>query len=164
MALHSALTGADLHELKGVSAATDNTVATAVTGAIVWRKVKDTSIDTTTIFNVNKAYLTANFVDLSTAEKFYIVVPFAGTLTKVQTVINTAITVADAIITVKNTAGSTAGTITVAFTAAAPGDIDSVTCSSNNTFTSGQTLSIETDGASTTASRCDITFTFTVTG
>lgn len=36
---HSTLTTTNLHENKGVSTATDNTVATAVTGATVWAKL-----------------------------------------------------------------------------------------------------------------------------
>lgn len=36
---HSTLTGSNLHENKGVAAASDNTVATAVTGATVWAKL-----------------------------------------------------------------------------------------------------------------------------
>lgn len=36
---HSGLTGSNLHENKGVSSATDNTVATAVSGATVWAKL-----------------------------------------------------------------------------------------------------------------------------
>lgn len=36
---HSTLTGSDLHENKGAAAATDNTVATAVSGATVWAKL-----------------------------------------------------------------------------------------------------------------------------
>lgn len=36
---HSALTGASLHELKGVSSATTDTVATASSGATVWQKL-----------------------------------------------------------------------------------------------------------------------------
>lgn len=36
---HSTLTGSNLHENKGVSSATDNTVATAVSGATVWSKL-----------------------------------------------------------------------------------------------------------------------------
>ena len=36
---HSGLTGTNLHENKGVAAATDNTVATAVSGATVWAKL-----------------------------------------------------------------------------------------------------------------------------
>ena len=36
---HSSLTGSNLHENKGVAAATDNFVATATTGATVWQKL-----------------------------------------------------------------------------------------------------------------------------
>lgn len=41
---HSTLTTTNLHENKGVAAATDNTVATAVTGATVWAKLTAASL------------------------------------------------------------------------------------------------------------------------
>lgn len=44
---HSTLTGSNLHENKGVSSATDNTVATAVSGATVWAKLTASNLQTT---------------------------------------------------------------------------------------------------------------------
>jgi hypothetical protein len=164
MTAHSTLTGTELHENKGVDAASDNIVATAVSNATVWRKVRDTSIDTSYIFNVNRAYLTVSIADVSTAEKVYLAVPFTGTLTKVTTVLQNAITIADSTVTVKNNSGASAGTLTIAFSGSAAGDVDTLTPVSNNTFTSGQVVSIETDGASTTAARLFVTLSFTITG
>ena len=163
MALHSALANAELHENKGVSAASDNTVASATTNATVWRKVNANMIDTGAIFDTNKQIITAVIDDVSTAATVYIVLPYACTVTKVDTALGNAITVADAIVTPKNHAGASMGTITVAFTASAAGDLDTLTPASNNTFTAGQRMSIETDGASTTASKLYITISLTRT-
>lgn len=44
---HSALTGASLHENKGVAAAPTGTVATASSGATVWQKLTATNLTTT---------------------------------------------------------------------------------------------------------------------
>lgn len=160
---HSTLTGADLHENKGVASAADNTIATAASGATVWQKVTNNSIDSTSIFNINYRFMTTHFVDVSTPEKVYLVVPFNATLTKVDTTLQGAITTANSTLTVRNNAGSSAGTITVAFAGSAAGDIDTLSPSSNNTFTTGQKMSIETDGASSTAARLDIVLTFLLT-
>jgi len=164
MVAHSTLTGSDLHETKGVSSASADTVATAVSSATVWRKIPAASIDTTSIFTMNKEYIHTEFVDVSTAEKIYVTVPFTGTLTKVYLTLSAAITTADSIVLVKNNSGGTAATITVAFTASAPGTQFTATVTTNNTFIVGDKLTIETDGASSTASRAQIVFVFTVTG
>jgi hypothetical protein len=162
-ALHSTLAEAELHENKGVSTATDNTVATAASGATAWQKVNANMIDTTSIFGTNVFYLTCNLVDVSTAETAYLVVPFTGTLTKVETILGGAISGADATVTVSNTAGLSAGTLTIAQSGSAAGDIDTLTPASNNSFAAGTKISIATDGASTTAARLFITLTFTRT-
>lgn len=44
---HNALTGSSLHENKGVSSATDNTVATASSSATVWQKLTHNHLTTT---------------------------------------------------------------------------------------------------------------------
>jgi hypothetical protein len=160
---HSSLTGSDLHENKGVDSAADNTVASATSNATVWRKVNSSMVDTSSIFTTNLAWLTTHIVDVSTAEKVYLVVPFTGTLTEVYTTLQGAITSANSTLTVRNNTGTSAGTITVAFSGSAAGDIDSLTPASNNTFTAGQKLSIETDGASSTVARLDVVFVFSVT-
>lgn len=164
MPTHSSLTGAELHENKGVAAASDNTVASATSGATVWRKVNASMVDTTSIFTTNLMVLNAVIDDVSTASVVYIPIPFDCTVTKITTVLQNAITVADATVTAKNAAGTAMDTITIAYTGSAAGDIDSASPVSNNTFVEGSKMSIETDGGSTTASKLFITVTATVTG
>lgn len=165
MALHSSLAEAELHENKGVSTAANNTVATSNgSGATVWEKIATDHINTSSIFNINKAYVTLVIPDVSTASTVYFYVPFAGTLATVGTVLESAITAADSTINVKNNGGSSAGTITIAHTGSAAGDIDSLTPVSNNTFTAGQRLSIETDGASNGSAKLFVTLVFNITG
>ena len=141
---HSTLTGSDLHEPKGVASAVANQVYVANgSGSGSW-----TSIEVP---------LTAIIHDISTAETVYVPTPYAGTITKVITVLEGAIGTSDATITVKNAAGSSMGTITVATASSAAGDIDTLAPASNNTVTADSFISIETDGASTTAQRLFIT-------
>lgn len=164
MAYHDELTENDLHENKGVSTAADNTVASATTNATVWRKVNANMIDTTTIFNINETLVTASIADVSTAETIYVVFPFAVTIAKISTVLHGAITGADAVLTARNHSGGSMGTITVANSGSAAGDIDSLTPASNNTIAANEKMSIETDGASTGAQKLSITIFATVTG
>lgn len=44
---HASMSGSNLHENKGVATATDNTVATAVSGATVWAKLTHSNLQTT---------------------------------------------------------------------------------------------------------------------
>lgn len=165
MATHSSLAEAELHENKGVSTAAANTVATANgSGVTVWQKITSSNIDTSSIFTTNKAYITCVIPDVSTADTVYVYVPFGGTLTLVGTVLENAITTANATVTVANNGGSSAGTITVTQAGSAAGDIDSLSPVSNNTFTAGQKVQISTDGASDTAAKLFVTLVFTVTG
>lgn len=93
---------------------------------------------------------------ISTAGQVYFYCPYAGTLTKVTNVLNGAIATADATLTVKTQAG-TAGTITVAYSGSAAGDIDSLTVVSNGAITAGSLIEVETDGASTNAVETNLT-------
>ena len=165
MVAHSALTGSNLHEPKGVAAASAGYVYVANgSGSGTWKKVTTSEVNTASIFNLNKSYLTCDFVDVSTAEDIYLVIPYAGTLVKVWTVLQGVITGADSVITVRDNGGNSAGTITVAYTGSAAGDVDSLTPESNNTFTAGQKLKLSNDGGSTGAARLFVTLEFTVTG
>lgn len=137
---HSALTTTDVHEPKGITTATNNQVYVAdgaSSGA--WT-------DLTISFS-------AVIADVSTAETIYIPMPYAGTIAKITTVLGGAITVADATINAKNSSALSMGTITVAFTGSAAGDVDTLSPSSNNTVTAGDYITIETDGGSTSAQR-----------
>lgn len=137
---HSAITDPDIHEPKGVAAATAGEVYVADgAGSGDWVPLQD--IYTGVIANV------------SSAETVYIPIANAGTVAKVVTVLEGAITVADATVTPKNSAGSSMGDITVAYTSSAAGDVDTLTPATNNTVTANSFMTIETDGGSTDAQR-----------
>ncbi len=144
MPLHSALTGADLHEPKGVAAAAAGKVYLSDgLGSGSWV--------------VPPYTLTTRLDDVSTASTVYIPIPFAGTVTKVVTVLEGSLTTANATVTVKNAAGSSMGTLTITQSGSAAGDIDTLTPVSNNTVTNDSRISVETDGASDTTRKLFVT-------
>jgi len=137
---HASLTGADLHEPKGVATATNNQVYVADgTSSGAW---------------TNRQHILISYLeDVSTAETVYIPIPFAGTISKVTSVLTNAITVADSTVTIKNSSGTTMGTITVAFSGSAAGDVDTNSSLTNNTVSADDFITIETNGNSNTASK-----------
>ena len=144
MPLHSALTGTDLHEPKGVAAA-------AAGKAYLSNGLGSGS------WVVPPYTLTTRLDDVSTASTVYIPIPFAGTVTKVVTVLEGSLTTANATVTVKNAAGSSMGTLTITQSGSAAGDIDTLTPVSNNTVTNDSRISVETDGASDTTRKLFVT-------
>ena len=165
MTAHNALADSELHELKGAASAAVGTIPTSDgAGASNWQKVEEASIDTSSIFNVNRAYLTTIYHDIDTSGSQSVYIPFNGTLTQIGTVLGAAISGSDNTMTFKDNAGSSMGTITVAQSGSAIGDIDTLSPASNNTFIAGQRLIIETNGSSTGAAKLYITLTFTITG
>lgn len=147
---HSTLASADVHEPKYMTSAT-----TADTGKVLTpssttnsvcelRNLLETEIDE--VVDVYTCYL----ADVSTASSTYFVPNFPGTITKIQTVLHGAIATADAALTAYVAATPiTTGTITVAYSGSAAGDVDSTTPTGANTITASQAFRIATDGAST---------------
>jgi hypothetical protein len=103
-------------------------------------------------------FITALIEDISTAGQIYVVPGFAGKIKKAHSALNGAITGADAALALK-IAGTavTGGTMTVAYTSSAAGDVDSCTPTAANTFTATQAIEIETDGGSTGTVQTTIT-------
>lgn len=103
-------------------------------------------------------------VTLGSSSTRYLVVPWAGELTTLYSVVNAALTTAAETITLSNNAGTamTGGVITMA-TAAAAGEIDSATPTTQNTFTAGQKLKVAIGGENATAATADLTFLYTIT-
>lgn len=91
--------------------------------------------------------------DVSTAETIYIPIANAGTVTKVITALEGPIITADALLTIKNSAGTSMGTITITQSGSAAGDVDTVSPVANNTVAANTAITIETDGASSTTER-----------
>lgn len=161
MALHADLTGAELHEPKGVDSASADTVYIADgAGSGAWVKIPSSTIDSTSVKNVNKEQLTFTFTDIGTAGSKYLVMGKACRIDKVWTTPQLATATAATVVTVRNDAGTSMGTISIPSGAAA-GSIQSLTPASNNTFTAGTKLQLETDGGTSTAS--DVTFTIELT-
>lgn len=162
MAAHSTLTGSDLHEPKGVSAASINTAYIADgAGSGAWQKIDDDAIDTTSIFNTNKGIVTGVIADVSTASDIMFVFPFDVTITRVTTLLAGAISGADAGITVTKTGGLSLGTLTITQSGSAEGDVDQLTPASNNVLTPNQWLKVATDGASTDTESLYVTIEYT---
>ena len=150
MTAHASLTGADLHEPKGVAVATSGQVYIANgAGSGTW----------TTIVNANKAYITARLEDISTAKSVFVVPGVAGDVSKIYSVIDGVIATADCTLSFE-IAGTpiTSGDITIAYSGSAAGDVDSSTPSAANTITAGQAIEIITSGASTNTVNATITF------
>lgn len=166
MAEHRNLTGASLHETIGASTASANTVHTAVgDGTTAWNKVTLSNIDTTSLFNSNRYKQVVQFEDVSSADFILVPMTNACILTKVTTILHTAITGSDSILTFTNSNGpTTIGAITITQSGSAEGDIDTLTPATNNSFSSGRYLKIATDGGSSTASKLTILLDFTQTG
>jgi len=163
MAEHNTLTGSSLHEPKGIDSAGTSDAGKVLTpssssaGTGELRKLAYTEITS------RKMYLTKELIDISTTGETYIAVPAGGTVTGAWSVLHGAITGSDAVLTLKpNGTAATDGTITVAQSGSAAGDVDSCTPSANNTVSQGDYIEVETDGASTNAVRVTVTIEITL--
>lgn len=108
---------------------------------------------------LNDYFLTAKVTDISTAGSTFVAVPDGGRIVKIISTIKNAITTADAALSFE--IGGTAvtnGGITVGFDGSAAGDVDSSTPSAANRVEEGETIEIISDGGSSTACECVITF------
>jgi len=166
MAEHRNLTGASLHETIGADAASANTVHMAVgDGSTEWGFIDSSNLDSTSIFNTNKFKITTQLSDISTAD--FVLVPISNscTLVKATTVLHAAISGSDSLLTFTNSNGpAVTGTITVANSGSAEGDVDTLVPTTNNSFTNGTYLKIATDGASSGTAKLTILLDFTYTG
>ena len=131
---HSSLTDPLIHEPKGVASASVGKVYVANgSGSGTWTS-KETLVGET---------LTGYIDNISASSTVYVPIPFAGTISKVVTVLEAAISSANATLTVKNAAAASMGTITAA------GDVDTLSPSSNNTVAANSFITIASDGGST---------------
>jgi len=108
---------------------------------------------------LNDYFLTTKVTDISTAGSTFVAVPDGGRIVKIYTSIKNAITTADAALSFE--IGGTAvtnGGITIAYSGSAAGDVDSSTPSALNRIEEGSAIEIISDGGSSTACECVITF------
>jgi hypothetical protein len=160
VAEHNTLTGASIHEPKGVAAASVHTVYVADgAGSGAWAKIDADNIDTSSIPGVNRWVQTHPISDLSVTATHYIPVPYAATLVKVATTLDAAIAGADAVLTFTNGVGGSAitdGTVTITQSGSAAGDYDSSTPTVNTTFTADSVLQIDSNGGPSGAAACHL--------
>lgn len=141
---HSTLTDPYLHEPKGVAAASSGDVYVADgAGSGSWT-AKETLIELS---------LEGYLEDVSSVETVYVPIPFAGTISKVLTVLEASISSSNSTVTVKNSAGASMGTLTITASGSAAGDVDTLSPTSNNVVTSDSFITVESDGASTNTAK-----------
>ena len=141
---HSSLTDPYLHEPKGVATAASGDIYIANgSGSGAWT-AKQTLIELSI-----EGYLE----DVSSVEKVYVPIPFAGTVSKVLTVLEASISSSNSTVTVKNSAGASMGTLTITSSGSAAGDIDILSPASNNIVTADSFITIESNGGSTNTAK-----------
>ena len=156
---HKNLTTTELHEPKSADSAAANTVYVFNgSGSGTAQKITPTQI-ATSVKNVNLHTLNYDFEDISTAASKWLVVPFAGDVQKIWSVLHGAISSVNCGFTFE--IGGTAITnsaITIAYSGSAAGVVDFSSPTGANTFTAGLPIEIISNGASTNA--VNATFTF----
>ena len=101
--------------------------------------------------------------DVSTGSSCFVVAPKAGTITNIHSVIDGAITTADAVITANVNGGTNiTDTITIANSGSAAGVVDNCVPSDNNTVAAGNYIKLTTNGASDNAVSAVFTITITL--
>ena len=120
----------------------------------------DTKV-TATATELSTKVLNCRIDDISGANTAYVVSPFAGTLSKVWTVVS-GDPGADTVLTANVNGGTdVTATVTVA-DASSAGDVDSCTPADNNTVTAGNYIKLTSDGAASNAVSVDVTFVITL--
>ena len=153
MAEHSNLTGADLHECKGASTASANTLLQATGSGTA------TFVDVlSTLKARNRITLFTQFTDISTASSEWVASPMAGKVIGIYVTLHGAITTANSTVTAEIGGVALTGlSITITQAGSAAGSTFSGTPSGNNTIAAGQALEIITDGASSTTTVATVT-------
>lgn len=117
---------------------------------------------TATAAELNEYSLTVDMTDISAGGSVWVAVPHAGAITKLYSVINGAITVGDATITLElGGTEVTDSTLVIANSGSAAGIVDSSTPSALNVVAAGDAIEVISDAGSTDA--CRATFTIVIT-
>ena len=134
---HAVISDPNIHEPKGVAAATAGQVYVADgAGSGDWS------------LNHKEEVISVLIEDLAVnPSEAFLVFPYNVTINSAQSVLYDTINTADAVITM-SIGGTpiTGGAITIAFTDSAQGDVDSCTCTAANTLTAGTPLKFTVTG------------------
>ena len=156
------LSTTELNKLDGVLSTTDelNKLSGLQSTQSELNKLSGVAV---TALEMDYRSITCRIADISTADDVWVVSPYTGNVKTVYTVINNAITGADAVLTVQDKAGNSMGTITITQASSAEGDVDSLSPSANQDVVAGDGIEIITDGGSTTACEAWITILIEIT-
>lgn len=155
---HRELTGADLHEPKGVATASSGEVYVADgAGSGNWES-KLTGINNLNSFDMNGV-----IADVSTANsEYYIRVGRNCTLTNIYAVMSAAITGTDSVLSLYREGILLGQNLTIPVAGSGAGVKRTLNLSPTYAFTSGQVLRVVSDGASTDPASIYFTAVFTV--
>ena len=126
----------------GNISSTTGTLSISATGGST--TLASTNIDTGA---VKESILNIDIADGSAEATYYVVSPYAGTISKIYTVIHGVVSTAD--ITLTGNIGATPitnGVVTIATAGSAAGDVDSATPTAANTVTAGQAINFVVTG------------------
>lgn len=164
MSTHATLTGADLHEPKGITTASaDQVYAADGAGSGTWKQLPATALDSASVFNVNKDVRVLMFDDIGTAKTLLFPITRACTLTRIKGYLASAATGANTALTFTKKGGGAIGSMSVLFSGSAQGDAYTIAAPTNNTFADGDYILIATDGGATNTPAFSIVFEFTWT-
>jgi hypothetical protein len=108
---------------------------------------------------LNDYFLTSTIADISTASSTFVPVPDNGKIIKIITALQGAISGANAGVSFEiGGTAVTGGGITVAHSGSAAGTVDSAEPTAANNVEEGGTIEMITDGGSSTACECVVTF------
>ena len=108
---------------------------------------------------LNDYFLTSKITNISTAGSTFVPVPDGGRIIKIFTSIKNAITTADAALSFEiGGTAITGGGITITQSGSAAGDVDTAEPTAANSVNEGQANEMITDGGSSTACECEVTF------
>jgi hypothetical protein len=119
---------------------------------------------TSSAAQLNDDVLTLDIADASAEAVYYMLCPYAGTITKIWTVIDSAVLTADVTLTAAiGVTAVTNGVVTITQAGSAAGDIDSATPTALNVVTAGQAvnLTVTGGGAAGTGPRIHVTMVIT---
>ena len=108
---------------------------------------------------LNDYFLTSTIADISTASSTFVPVPDGGKVIKILTALQGAIGTANGGITFEiGGTAITGGGITVTQSGSAAGDVDTAEPTAANEVAEGGTIEMISDGGSSTACECVVTF------
>lgn len=95
-------------------------------------------------------------ITLGTADSAFVVSPFTGTIAKVWTVIDRPLTTANEVLKVRSADGDSLGSVTIAYSGSAAGDVDSVV-PRDSLITAGDKIILGIGGENNTAAVAHVT-------